>query len=69
MSTFASTAMPIVSTMPAMPGSVSVAPKAAEERQQEEHVQHQRDVGEHARAAVVEDHEEDHERRHRRAAT
>ncbi len=29
MSTFASTAMPTVSAIPAMPGSVSVAPKAA----------------------------------------
>ena len=60
--TLASTAMPSVSTSPAMPGSVTVASKRGQCRENEEDVQQQRAIREESSAAVVDEHEQDHER-------
>ena len=61
MSTLASTAMPIVSARPAMPGSVIVAAERREDRHLQEQVEEHGDVGDDAGLAVVEDHEDEHE--------
>ena len=52
-STFASTAMPIESTKPASPGSVSVASNPASAAEREQDVERQRHDGEDAVEAVV----------------
>ena len=53
--------MPMVSTMPAMPGSVSVAPSSDSDGDDHRHVHGQRDVGEEAEQAVGDEHEGDDE--------
>ena len=58
-STLASTAMPMDSTNPASPGSVSTASKPASIRQREQHVEKQSRHRERAREPVVADDEHD----------
>ena len=53
--------MPMVSTMPAMPGSVSVAPSSDSDADDQHDVEDQRDVGEEAEQAIGDDHEGDDE--------
>ena len=53
--------MPMVSTMPAMPGKVSVAPSSDSMRDDHRHVHGQRDVGDEAEEAVGDEHEDDDE--------
>ena len=60
-STLASTAIPIESTKPAMPGSVSTACAADSSAEQRQHVDDQRDVGEQPRQPVHHRHEDQHE--------
>ena len=54
--------MPTVSTMPAMPGKVSVALRSDSTPKIIEHVHRDRDVRENAEQSVGQDHEHDHER-------
>ena len=59
--TLASTAIPIDSTKPAMPGSVSATPKSATYAKHQEAVHDERDVSEETRHAVNGEHEEKHD--------
>ena len=59
----ASTAMPTVSTRPAIPGSVSDASNAGQDRDHVEHVQDHRDVRDEPGQPVVDQHEQDDGRR------
>ena len=65
MITLASTAIPMVSTSPAIPGRVSVASKPDRIASDEEEVEQQAQVADDPRAAVVVEHEQDHQRRRR----
>ena len=49
-STLASTAIPIVSTMPAMPGMVRVAPSMAQDRHDQHQIQQQHQIGDQPEA-------------------
>ena len=49
--------MPMVSTIPAMPGSVSVAPSSDRMRDDQDDVGDERDVGDDAERAVGDQHE------------
>ena len=61
MSTLASTAIPIVSARPAMPGSVSVPLNDARIASWMSRLKSTARVGDDAGLAVVEEHEEEHE--------
>ena len=52
--------MPMVSTMPAMPGSVSVKPKNDIRPDQHHEVGEQRKIGEDAEQPIGDDHEHEH---------
>jgi hypothetical protein len=66
-STLASTARPMPSTMPAMPGSVRVAPSALMPAKGEDHIERQGDVGHQSPAAVQHEHEQEHQHEGRNA--
>ena len=59
MRTLESTAMPMVKTMPAMPGNVSVAPSRTIEAKIKQNVDREREIGEDAEDAVSRDHVDD----------
>ena len=65
MTTFESTAMPMVRMMPAMPGSVSVAPMRRLDAEHQDHVDDEREQREQAEQPVDRDHEDGDERRSR----
>jgi hypothetical protein len=50
----------MVSTIPAIPGSVSVAPIRRQDPEDQPHVQDQRDGGEHPEQPVAQHHEDQH---------
>ena len=65
MSTLASTAIPTVRMMPAMPGSVRVASKRGQGAEDQDDVERQRDDGVDAGELVDHEHGEDHQARPR----
>ena len=63
---FVSTAMPIVSAMPARPGRVRVARMAAMKAKQDQEVQAERHVRDEPGEPVVDEHEDEHDDRRAR---
>ena len=52
--------MPMVSTIPAIPGSVSVPPIDDKHAKDQRHVDHQRDIGKEPEQAIAREHEQPH---------
>ncbi len=62
MSTLASTAIPTVRMMPAIPGNDSDASHHRQQRREQHHVGEQHQIRDHAEDLVVDDHEQEHAR-------